>query len=173
MKTRMLVLGLAVGGLLVACEKEEPLPSSGVDNAERTDEAPDTGTPTVGETIDESAEDLRETGEGALDEAREAAGGQTDELKAQAVAAAEDRLTQVETKLEDVETRLASAAEPIKSAVTPLVQQARTQFTAIEGRVTELRNAGPDQWQAIGNEITTALGELEQTIAEAASKLGG
>lgn len=165
----MVMLGLAAGGLLVACEqKEEPTPSGAPGTSDRVT-APSPGTETLGETVDETAGEVREAAEDAADDAAQ----QAEELKAQAVAAAEDRLTQIETQLEGLETKLAAAAEPIKSAVTPLVEQARTQFTAVEGRVAELRNAGADQWQSIGTEITTALDNLERTISEAASKLGG
>jgi hypothetical protein len=169
MNARMLMLGLAACGLLVACEKEEELPSSGTGNAERTTSDPAPGSETVSDAMNEAAGDIREQ----AGEAAENVGAQAEELRAKAVTAAEDRLTQIESSLGAVETKLAAAAEPIKSAVTPLVTGAREQYATLETKVGELRTAGADQWRSLSAEISTSLDRLEQAIAEAASRLGG
>jgi DNA anti-recombination protein RmuC len=158
MTTRTLAVLVAFCGLLSACEKEEPTaqPSESFGDA-------------MEDAADNAADDLENAAGDAADQLED----RTGELKAQAVAAAEDRMTAFETRLEDLETRLDAASEDVKTEAKPLLDSARSQFDAIGEKINELRAAGAAEWEAVSGELMAALDALGESIAQAAAKLGG
>lgn len=169
MHTRIFFAALAAGLLLTACGNDEdaaPTERSLGDTIESETER-------AADSVERAAENIGES----LEETAENVGGRISEeasrLKARAVAAAEDRMTDLEVTLEKVEADLENASDEAKQAARPAVSEARDMFDAIGARINELKAAGAETWRDVSEDLVRAIDALQKKVSEAASKLGG
>lgn len=135
---------------------------------------------------EKAAESVREAGEKAAASVSEAGSAAMESAKAQAnefvsqfadsgAASAwlQSSLDSVKAQVATLKEKAAAAAPNVKPIADAMLPRIDAEMNTLAAKVTELKNAGPEQWKSIVEQAKPAFDKLNAMVKELSAKLTG
>jgi len=173
---RPISLSFLTAMLLVAgCEKPSTAPTSAGSGSGGETSAPATGGNTTGEAagIGGLGDSLADAAAGAAESAKAEAEKVFVAARDQAVRSAGDAIDALKTQFASLEGASAKVPLTLKPIYDKAVSDIGKRLTSLSQRLGDLRNATPESWQGIRDEVMGAVGDLKGVLEAAIKQFGG
>lgn len=129
----------------------------------------------VAEAGEQAAESVKEAGTAAMESAKAKATEVGSQFADSGAASAwlQSGLDSVKAQVATLKDKAQTAAPSVKSIADAMLPRIDAEMNTLSARVTELKNAGPEQWKAIVDQAKPSLAKLEAMVTELSAKLTG